>query len=135
MGTMVYSHLNDDTKKKKKKKECVPASIPRFFYENLVVFNKARLHEVTLTPPVNNVRWWKAAFEWGSVECSRRIFIVRKMTERREQRYCGAKATSCWGLTWDAGLQNTVITGDESWVYGYDPKPVIFLTLKIRRKH
>ena len=30
---------------------------------------------------------------------------------------------------------NTVITGDESWIYGYDPEPVIFLTMKIRRQN
>ena len=32
-------------------------------------------------------------------------------------------------------FMNTVITGDESWVYGYDSEPVIFLTTKIRREH
>ena len=25
-------------------------------------------------------------------------------------------------------FMNTIITGDKSWVYGYDPKPVILLT-------
>ena len=30
----------------------------------------------------------------------------------------------------DLDFTNTIITGDESWVYGYDPKPVIFLTIK-----
>ena len=28
---------------------------------------------------VNSVSWWQAAVEWGSVYCSCRIFIVRKM--------------------------------------------------------
>ena len=28
-------------------------------------------------------------------------------------------------------FMNTIITGDESWVYGYDPKPVIFSCLSI----
>ena len=32
----------------------------------------------------------------------------------------------------DADFMNTIITGDESWVYGYDLEPVIFLTMKIR---
>jgi hypothetical protein len=27
-------------------------------------------------PPVNSVSWWQAAFEWGSVQCSCRLFIV-----------------------------------------------------------
>ena len=26
-------------------------------------------------------------------------------------------------------------TGDESWVYGYDPETVIFLTMEIQREH
>ena len=30
----------------------------------------------------------------------------------------------------DPEFMNTIITGDESWVYGYDPEPVIFLTMK-----
>ena len=34
----------------------------------------------------------------------------------------------------DPEFMNTIITGDdESLVYGYDPKPVIFLAMKIRR--
>ena len=35
----------------------------------------------------------------------------------------------------DPNFMNTIITGDESWVYGYDPEPVIFLTMKIPREH
>ena len=35
----------------------------------------------------------------------------------------------------DPDFMNTIITGDESWVYGYDPEPVIFFTMKIRREH
>ena len=35
----------------------------------------------------------------------------------------------------DPDFMNTMITGDESRVYGYDPEPVIFLTMKIRRDH
>ena len=31
----------------------------------------------------------------------------------------------------DPDFMNTIITGDESWVYGYDPKPVIFSCLSI----
>ena len=31
----------------------------------------------------------------------------------------------------DSDFMNTIITGDESWVYGYDPEPVILLTMKI----
>ena len=33
----------------------------------------------------------------------------------------------------DPDFMNTIIAGDESWVYGYDPKLAIFLTIKIRR--
>ena len=33
----------------------------------------------------------------------------------------------------DPDFMNTIITGDEFWVYGYDPKPVIFRGMKIRR--
>ena len=29
----------------------------------------------------------------------------------------------------------TIINGDESWVYGYDPKPVIILKMIIEREH
>ena len=35
----------------------------------------------------------------------------------------------------DLDFMNTVNTGDESWVYEYDPESVIFLTMKIRREH
>ena len=28
-----------------------------------------------------------------------------------------------------------IITGDESWVYGYDPETFISLTMKIQREH
>ena len=52
-------------------------------------FNESRLHEAPWTfirmreffPPVNSISWNQTAFEWGSVYCSRRIFIVRKKTE------------------------------------------------------
>ena len=32
----------------------------------------------------------------------------------------------------DTDFSNNIITGDESWVYGYDPEPVIFLAMKIQ---
>ena len=35
----------------------------------------------------------------------------------------------------DSDFMNTKFTDDESWVYGYDPKLVIFLTIKIQREH
>ena len=35
----------------------------------------------------------------------------------------------------DPDFINTIITGMESWVYGYDPEPVIFLTMKMRREY
>ena len=35
----------------------------------------------------------------------------------------------------DPDFMNTIITGDKSWVFGYDPDPIIFLTMKIRREH
>ena len=59
-----------------------------FFWESLVDFNEARLHEATLNLhmhawifflTVNSISWWQAAFEWSS-QCSR-IFIVRKITD------------------------------------------------------
>ena len=34
----------------------------------------------------------------------------------------------------DPDFLNTIITGDESWVYGCNPEPIIFLTMKIRRE-
>ena len=37
--------------------------------------------------------------------------------------------------TSDPDFMNTIITGDEPWVYGYDPEPIIFLTIKIRREN
>jgi hypothetical protein len=55
-----------------------------------VDFKEARLHEATLNlhmhtsffSPVNSVSWWQAAFEWSSVQCSRRILILREITKR-----------------------------------------------------
>ena len=35
----------------------------------------------------------------------------------------------------DPDFMNTIITGDESWVYGYDPELVIFLTIKNQYFH
>jgi hypothetical protein len=35
----------------------------------------------------------------------------------------------------DPDFMNTIITGDESWVYGYDPEPVSYLTMKIQWEH
>ena len=35
----------------------------------------------------------------------------------------------------DPNFMNTIITGDEPWVYRYDPEPVIFLTVKIQLEH
>ena len=32
----------------------------------------------------------------------------------------------------DPEFMNIIITGDESWVCGYDPETVIFLAMKIR---
>ena len=31
----------------------------------------------------------------------------------------------------DSILMNTIISGDKSWVYEHDPKPIIFLKMKI----
>ena len=56
-------------------------------------FNEARLDEATFIRisefflPVNSVSWWQSAFEWDIVYCSRRIFIVRKLTERLERTW------------------------------------------------
>ena len=35
----------------------------------------------------------------------------------------------------DPDFMNLIITGDESWVYGYDPETFISLTMKIQREH
>ena len=35
----------------------------------------------------------------------------------------------------DPDFMNTIITGDQSWVYGYDREPVIFLTMKIPQEN
>ena len=35
----------------------------------------------------------------------------------------------------DPDFTNTIITGEEFSVYGYEPEPVIFLATKIRRQH
>ena len=34
----------------------------------------------------------------------------------------------------DSDFMNTIITGNESWVYGYDPEHGIFLIMKIQRE-
>ena len=39
------------------------------------------VRECFFFPPVNSVSRSQAAFEWGSVSCCHRIFIVKKMTE------------------------------------------------------
>ena len=35
----------------------------------------------------------------------------------------------------DPDFMIIITTVDESWMYGYDPEPVIFLTMKIRLEH
>ena len=35
----------------------------------------------------------------------------------------------------DPDSMNTIIIGEESWVYGYDPEHIIFLITNIRREH
>ena len=52
------------------------------------------MHEFFLSH-VNGVSWWQAAFEWGSVSCSRLIFIVRKMTGSRSYPWL---VTSYYGV-------------------------------------
>ena len=54
-------------------------------------FIKVSLHVATLNlhacvnffPPVNNVSWWKSLFELGSVQCSRRIYIMSSIVWNR----------------------------------------------------
>jgi len=33
----------------------------------------------------------------------------------------------------DHDFANSIITGDESWIYGYGVEPIIFLTMKIHK--
>ena len=35
----------------------------------------------------------------------------------------------------DPDFMNTIITGDESWVYGYEPETKSQLSMKIRHQH
>ena len=63
---------------------------------------KLHMHTCIFFLSVNSVSWWKAAFEWGGVYCSPRSFIVRKMTERLEQKT---------RLLWFARLLTLLISG------------------------
>ena len=103
-------------------------------------FNEARLHEATFNlhmreffSPVNSISWRQAAFEWGGVR-SHRIFIVRKMTGSGPYPYTQDSQDIIDSTNSYPDFMNTIITGDESWVYEYDPEPAIFLTMKIRRE-
>ena len=65
---------------------------------------------------------------------------LRVMCSPRDPRFVGSNLAEVNGLfsglkNLDHDFMNTIITGDESWMYGYDPEPIIFLTVKIRQEH
>ena len=84
--------------------------------------------------PVNSISWWQAAFEWGGVWCSRQIFIVRKMNDLSSRSYLFTQ-DMLDSTNSDPDFMNTIITGDKSLVYGFEPETVIFHRIKIRRAH
>jgi len=96
-------------------------------------------HTWIFFPLVNSVSWWQAEFEWGSVLCSRGIFIVRKIMERLGQRTRFRVFFS--DISWYQDSKEL----DEPQESGFSPKNlnqvrcssnfVIFLTMEIRREH
>ena len=71
-------------------------------------------------PSVNNVSWWQAGFEWVSVQCSRRIFIERKITERFGFVHPGHDGPH---KQWSRLHEHY---NHWSWVCGYDPETKSF---------
>ena len=62
------------------------------------------------------------------------LFIVKKMTDSGSYPYT-QDSQYMWTQQTVTHLMNTIITGDESWVYGHDAEPVIFLIMKIGREY
>ena len=71
---------------------------------------------LNFSPPVNSISWWQAAFEWGSVQCSCRIFIVRKMKDSELYSYTQGLQNMLDLTNSDPEFMNIIITGNESWV-------------------
>ena len=63
------------------------------------------------------------------------FLIVRKMTGAGSYPYNQGSQYILNSINSGPDFMNTIMTGVESWVYGYDPEPVIFLTVKIRQEH
>ena len=77
-------------------------------------------------PPVNCFSWWKAAFEWGNVQYSRPIFIVRKMTiwfpgRTRTHRTCWTPQLHKHHNPWWRVLGVRVRPGTRNFPYNENP--------------
>ena len=57
------------------------------------------------------------------------------MRSSRSYQYTQDSQNMLDSIISDLNFLNIIITGDESWGKRYDPEPVIFLTMKIRREH
>ena len=81
---------------------------------------------VNFFPPVNSVSWWQAAFEWV-VFSVLLTFHWRKMTGAAQKQLCVEISRDMLDpINSDPDFINTMITGDESCVYGYDPETKLF---------
>ena len=115
-----------------------------FFFENLVDFNEAPFNELTLI--IHMHAWIFSRLSIVSVDGKQHL------SEVLFSALIGFSLYGKWlndlvsGLyphtqemldstNSDPNFMNTIITGDESWVYGYDPEPVIFFTMKNRWEH
>ena len=64
-----------------------------------------------------------------------RSFIERKKTGSVSNMYTRDSQDILDSTNSYPDFMNAIITGKRSWVYGYNPEPVIFLIMKIRREH
>ena len=101
-----------------------------------------RLHEVTLNPHTHSLIFscLSIASVDGKQHLNEVVFSVVDFHCKENDRTTGAAQKQlcaevlCLMLdstSSDPNLLNTIITGDEFWLYRYDPGTIIFLTMKI----
>ena len=104
------------------------------FYENLMDFNETRLHDATLHLHMH--AWFFPSLSIASIDGKQYLneVVFSALVGFSLYPYTQDSQNMLDSTNSDPDFMNTIITGDESWVYGYDHEPVGFLEMKIRRE-
>jgi hypothetical protein len=57
-----------------------------------------------------------------NTHCIAAKFVPRLLTPKQKEHHVAICQELCWRALDDPSFMSRVITGDESWVYGYDPE-------------